>query len=117
MTLAGPTVAVLLVLLCAHVALLVVALARALLPRRRDVTARVAIASGAAALVGDLLVLGSLLGRPAALPWVLGAFGLAAAGAVAVRASWRATPAGRAAFYALLGAPLALALLVALAFR
>ncbi|HET6405200.1 MAG TPA: hypothetical protein VFH78_11170, partial [Candidatus Thermoplasmatota archaeon] len=69
---ADSLLAVALVALCAHVGILFVALARGLMPQRRHPDRLVALLAGAAALAGELLALGALLGRPSPLAWVVG---------------------------------------------
>lgn len=108
---------VLLVALCAHVGVLVVALVRGSLPQRRSSERALALSAGSAALVGELLALGSLLGRPAPLPWVAGLLALGLLLGVLARATWRAHPAGRAAFHAVVAAPLVAMFVLALTFR
>lgn len=114
---ADSLVAFALVALCAHLALLLVVLVRGILPARRDAAARLALAAGAAALVGELLALGLLLGRRVPLPWLAGTLGLAFLLGFLARGTWRSNAAGRAAFYALFAAPLVAVLWVALALR
>lgn len=108
---------ILLVALCAHVGILIVSLVRGALPQRKHPQARFALAAGALALVGELLALRSLLGKPAPIAWVAGLLGVALVGGVSVRGGWREHPAGRAAFHAVLAAPLVTLFVVVLALR
>lgn len=103
--------------LCAHVGILLVAIARGLLPQRRHPQRLPSLAAGAAALVAELLALRGLLGRPAAPVWVLGLLGLGALLGLLSRAGWREHPAGRAAFHAVLAAPMVLLFVLVLTFR
>lgn len=106
-----------LIVLCVHVGLLLMALVRALLPQRRHPHRALGLSAGAAALVGELLALRGLLGRPLPLAWVAGLLLLGAVLGLLARSSWRDHPAGRAAFYAVMGAPLVLAFVALLALR
>lgn len=110
-------VAILLVALCLHVGVLIVVLVRASLPQRRHPQRAVALTAGAAALVGELMALGGLLGRPAPPAWVAGALGLAIGLALACRSSWREHAAGRAAIQAFVAPPLVAAFVIALSLR
>lgn len=108
---------VLLVALCGHVGVLGVSLGRILLPQRRSRERALGFVAGAAAVLGELLALKSLLGKPASLAWVGGllvvGFGLGLYG----RGLWRSHPAGRAAFHAVVAAPLVILFVVVLNLR
>lgn len=110
-------VGILLLAMCAHVGVLLVGLARALLPQRRHPQRGVGIAAGIAALAGELLALGGLLGEPARPAWMGGILGLAILLAVAARSGWRQHAAGRLAFQALFAPPLVVTFVAALSFR
>lgn len=110
-------VAILLVALCAHVGILLVAIARGLLPQRRHPDRLAALAAGVAAVAGELLALRGLLGNPAPLPWVLGFLGVGVLLGVIARGTWREHPVGRAAFHAVVAAPLVALFVVALTLR
>ena len=108
---------VLLVALCAHVGILLVALVRGALPQRRHPDKALALLAGGAALVGELLALRGLLGRPPPLAWIVGLLGAGALLGFLARGAWKAHPVGRAAFHAVLAAPLVLAFVAVLSLR
>lgn len=110
-------VGALLFLLCAHVGTLFVALVRGALPQRRHPDRRLALLAGGAALAGELLALRGLLGRPPPVAWVAGLLLVGVLLGILARGVWREHPAGRAAFHAVLAAPIVLAFVVALALR
>lgn len=108
---------ILLVLVCAHVAHLLVALARLLLPRRRDRATRMAVVAVSAALVGEILALLRLIRADVPVWWIAGALALAALLGLSLRGAWREPGAGRAAAHAVAAAPLVALLGVVLALR
>ena len=108
---------IVLVALCAHVGILLVSIGRALLPQRWHRARRISLAAGTAALVGELLVLRGLVGAPASPPFVLGALGLALLLGILARDTWREHNYGRAAFHAVIAAPLVLIFVVVLTLR
>lgn len=100
----------LMVAVAVHAALLLFVLVRALLPARREEAYQTCMAAGTSALLGELLLLGGLVGRPL---WVLVAplFLVAGLGiALYARRFWTTTPAGHAARQAVYAAPLGLLL-------
>lgn len=117
MTPLDATLGILLILVCAHVGILVVVLVRGALPQRRHPQRRWALAAGGAALLGELLALRSLLGKPAPLPLVVGLLVVGALAGFALRSMWREHPAGRAAFQAVLAPPIVTAFVIVLALR
>lgn len=118
MSLLDGLLGVALVALCIHVAVLFVQLARALLLwRRRDPSWTMGLAAGATGLLGELVVLGILIGRPPSLAWVLGLLGASLALGLLSRPTWRAHAAGRVGRSALLAAPLGLAVAAVLIAR
>ena len=116
MTPLATIVGAMLILLCAHVGLLIVALVRGALPQRRHPDRRLALLAGAAALAGELLALRGLLGRPPPIAWIVGLLLVGAVLGFLARGAWHAHPAGRAAFHAVLAPPIVLAFVAALAF-
>ncbi|HUR70103.1 MAG TPA: hypothetical protein VM370_12735 [Candidatus Thermoplasmatota archaeon] len=110
-------VGVMLVALCAHVGLLLVAIGRALLPQRRSRALWVCVAAGAAALAGELLVLRGLVGRPASPPVVGALLGLGVLLGLMARSVWRERGHGRAALHAVVAAPLVVLFVLALSLR
>ena len=110
-------VALALVALCAHVGILIVSLFRGAIPQRRHPDKLVALLAGSAALVGELLALRGLLGNPEPLAWVAGLLGVGALLGVLARGAWKEHPVGRAAFHAVIAAPLVALFVVALTFR
>lgn len=110
-------VAIALVALCAHVGILIVALARGAMPQRRHPDRTIALAAGGAALVGELLALRGLLGDPAPLAWVAGLLGLGLLLGVLARGAWREHPVGRAAFHAAIAPAFVVVFAGALALR
>jgi hypothetical protein len=111
------TVGILLVVLCGHAAMLMVLLVRGGIPQRRHPQRRAALLAGIAALLGELLSLKGLLGRPASPLWVFGLLGAGVLLALVARPAWREHPAGRAAVHALVAAPLVVVFVVVLSLR
>lgn len=110
-------VAIALVVLCVHVGVLLVALARGLVPQRRHPDRAMALAAGGAALVGELLALRGLLGDPAPLAWVGGLLGLGLLLGILARGAWREHAVGRAAFHAVVAPAVVLVFVAALTLR
>lgn len=106
-----------LVVLCGHVGILLVALARGFLPQRRHPDRITALSAGAAALVGELLALRGILGKPAPLAWVAGLLALGVLLGLFARGAWKEHPVGRAAFHAVVAAPLVVLFTIVLNLR